>query len=73
MRVLTGIDVAFVCMNVPYTMTVTQAASVVRAFRPRVVYPYHYRNQNGTFADLEGFKSQVAGDPEIEVRVRGWY
>ena len=73
MRALTNIDVAFVCMNVPFTMSVAKAVSAVRAFRPRVIYPYHYRNQDSTFADLNGFKQQVGTDLGIEVRLRPWY
>lgn len=67
MRALKNIDVAFVCMNLPYTMTVDQAADAVRAFKPKVVYPYHYRG-----SDLEKFKTLV-GDSGIEVRIRDWY
>ncbi len=73
MRALTNIDVAFVCMNVPYTMSIPQAVSAVRQFRPRVVFPYHYRNQDGTLANLAGFKQQVGTDLGIEVRLRPWY
>jgi len=43
MRALTDIDLAFVCMNLPFTMTVEQAASAVNEFKPGVVIPYHYR------------------------------
>jgi L-ascorbate metabolism protein UlaG (beta-lactamase superfamily) len=74
MRALTNIDVAFVCINSPYTMTVSQAVSAVRQFRPRVVYPYHFRNgDNVTFADLNSFKQQVGSDVGVEVRIRKWY
>ena len=73
MRALTNIDVAFLCMNLPFTMSVTQAASAVREFQPKVVYPYHFRNQDGTFADLDDFKSQVGSDLNVEVRIRDWY
>lgn len=73
MRALRDIDVAFVCMNVPYTMSVAKAASAVREFRPKVVYPYHYRNQDGSYADLDAFKRQVGTDLGIEVRKRAWY
>ena len=66
MRALRDIDVAFVCFNLPYTMTPDQAASAVRAFRPRVVYPYHFRG-----SDLQAFTSLV-GDAS-EVRVGAWY
>lgn len=73
MRALRNIDVAFLCMNVPFTMTVAKAASAVREFRPRVVYPYHYRNQDGTFANLTAFRQQVGADAGVEVRLRDWY
>ncbi len=73
MKALTGIDVAFVCMNQPFTMTVAQAAGAIRAFRPRVVYPYHYRNSDGTLADLNALQRQVGADLGIEIRARKWY
>jgi L-ascorbate metabolism protein UlaG (beta-lactamase superfamily) len=72
-RALQNIDIAFLCMNVPYTMTVNQAAAVTRAFAPKVVYPYHYKNQDGTLANLNTFKSLVGTDLPIEVRFRKWY
>jgi L-ascorbate metabolism protein UlaG (beta-lactamase superfamily) len=72
-RALQNIDVAFLCMNVPFTMTVQQAASVTRAFAPKVVYPYHYRNGDNTFANLNTFKTQIGTDLPIEVRFRKWY
>jgi L-ascorbate metabolism protein UlaG (beta-lactamase superfamily) len=71
-RAVPNIDVALVCMNV-FTMTVAQAASVVRAMRPKVVFPYHYRNSPGVFADVNSFKQQVGTDLGIEVRLRAWY
>ena len=61
------------CMNEPFTMTVSAAVSAVRSFSPRIVYPYHFRNQNGTFADLNSFKQQVSANPGTEVRIRTWY
>ncbi|HKK47321.1 MAG TPA: MBL fold metallo-hydrolase [Balneolaceae bacterium] len=69
MRSLKNIDVAFVCMNLPYTMDVKQAASAVLDFKPRIVYPYHYRGQ-----DIQKFKELVnAKNDKIEVRLRDWY
>lgn len=69
MRSLKGIDIAFVCMNLPYTMDVKTAAGGVLAFKPKIVYPYHYRGQ-----DVNEFKKLVnAGDKNIEVRLRDWY
>ena len=46
MRNLKDIDVAFVCMNVPYTMTPQEAADAVKAFHPKVVIPYHYNGSD---------------------------
>lgn len=69
MRALKNIDIAFVCMNLPYTMDVNSAAKGVLAFKPKVVYPYHFRGQ-----DVNKFKSLVNdGDKNIEVRLRNWY
>lgn len=73
MRALKNIDVAFVCMNLPYTMDINQAASTVLEFKPKVVYPYHYRGQGG-LADVDEFKRLVAkGNSGIEVRLLNWY
>lgn len=67
MRALRAIDVAFVPMNLPYTMPPEEAAEAVRAFRPKVVYPYHYRG-----SDLEVFRKGLEGTG-VEVRIRDWY
>ncbi len=72
-RALQNIDVAFLCMNIPFTMDIAKAASTVRQMKPKVVYPYHFRNQNGTFADLASFRQQVGTEFGTEVRVRTWY
>lgn len=73
MRSLKDIDVAFVCMNLPYTMDINEAADAVLAFKPKIVYPYHYRGQGG-LSDVDGFKKLVdAGNKNIEVRIRNWY
>ena len=72
MRALENIDYAFVCMNLPYTMTVEQAADAVLEFKPKVVYPFHYRGQGG-FSDIEKFKELVAADTDVEVRLKDWY
>ena len=67
MRALKNIDVAFVPMNLPYTMTPEEAADAVKAFRPKVVYPYHYRESNTKIFAAALEKSGV------EVRLRDWY
>jgi len=72
MRALQDIDAAFVCMNLPFTMDVDAAADAVLEFKPRIVYPYHYRGRDG-FADVSRFKSLVAADPSIQVRQLDWY
>jgi L-ascorbate metabolism protein UlaG (beta-lactamase superfamily) len=73
MRALKNIDVAFVCMNLPYTMDVPEAASAVLDFKPKIVYPYHYRGANG-MSDTASFKKLVnAGNASIDVRLRDWY
>lgn len=74
MRSLKNIDVAFVCMNPPYTMDVEPAANAVMAFKPAVVYPYHYRQPENKFSNIELFKKLVNDkDPKIDVRLRNWY
>jgi L-ascorbate metabolism protein UlaG (beta-lactamase superfamily) len=65
---LNNIDVAFVCMRPPYSMSMSVAASAVRSFQPRVVYPYHYLGN-----DTAVFKQLVGADLGIEVRLRPWY
>jgi L-ascorbate metabolism protein UlaG (beta-lactamase superfamily) len=72
MRNLKDIDYAFVCMNLPYTMSVEQAASAVLEMKPAVVLPYHYRGTEG-FSDIEKFKQLVSADENIEVRLLNWY
>jgi L-ascorbate metabolism protein UlaG (beta-lactamase superfamily) len=67
MKALKNIDVAFVCMNLPYTMTPQEAAEGVRAFHPAIVYPYHYMG-----SDLNAFAKALDGTG-IDVRIRNWY
>ncbi|QCK16677.1 MBL fold metallo-hydrolase [Mangrovivirga cuniculi] len=73
MRSLKNIDIAFVCMNLPYTMSVEQAANAVLEFKPNIVYPYHYRGQNG-YSDINQFKALVEGGVAgVDVRLLEWY
>jgi len=67
MRALKNIDVAFVCMNLPYTMPPDEAADAVKAFHPKIVIPYHYRG-----SDLSVFEKGLQGTG-IEVRILDWY
>src|SRR5689334_14820167 len=61
MKALRNIDVAFVCMNLPYTMPPAEAAECVAAFHPKIVYPYHYRGSN-----LDEFKSALSDSKGTE-------
>ena len=73
MRNLKNIDKAFICMNLPYTMTVESAADAVLAFQPKKVYPYHYRGTNG-LSDVAKFKNIVSSkNKNIEVVQLNWY
>lgn len=73
MRNLKNIDIALIPMNLPYTMTEDQAAEAVLAFKPKMVYPYHYRGKDG-FSDVEKFKELVKkGNKDIEVKLLDWY
>jgi L-ascorbate metabolism protein UlaG (beta-lactamase superfamily) len=67
MRALKNIDVAFVCMNLPYTMPPDEAAEAVKAFHPKIVIPYHYHG-----SDLSVFNRDLDGTG-IEVRLLDWY
>lgn len=70
---LKKIDLAFLCMNLPYTMDIDDAAKATLSFNPKIVYPYHFRSQGG-FSDLAKFKQLVAqGNKKIEVRILDWY
>ncbi len=73
MRMLQNIDIAFICMNLPYTMNINQAASAVLEFQPKIVYPFHYRGKDG-FSDVQKFKNMVKSkNKAIDVRLLKWY
>ncbi|MFN2367873.1 MAG: MBL fold metallo-hydrolase [Desulfurivibrionaceae bacterium] len=65
MKALEDIDYAFLPMNLPYTMTPEMVADAARAFKPKVLYPYHY----GT-TEVGRLLALLRDRPEIEVRVR---
>ena len=64
MRALTGIDIAFLPINLPYTMPPAEAAQAARAFKPKILYPYHQGK-----SDPAEVKSLLADERAIEVRV----
>lgn len=73
MRRLTDIDTAFVPMNLPYTMSVEQAADAVVEFAPKVAIPYHYRGPDG-LSDVQQFKGIVElRSPTTKVLLLDWY
>lgn len=65
MKALTGIDAAFLPMNLPYTMTPEMVADAAKAFKPRILYPYHYGETDPQ--RLVALMKDTAG---VEVRVR---
>lgn len=67
-KALKNIDAAFLPMNLPYTMTPEEAAACVKVFRPKIVYPYHYRG-----SDLAKFQEPLKAEKGIEVRLLAWY
>lgn len=71
MRSLENIDLAFVCMNLPFTMDVAAAASAVTEFAPSYVYPYHYRGRDNGTQDPQEFADMLADG--IEAKMGGWY
>lgn len=64
MKAVKGIDVAFLPMNLPYTMTPAMVADAAKAFKPKILYPYHYGDTNTN----ELIK--LLKDTDIEVRIR---
>jgi len=65
MKTLQGIDVAFLPMNLPYTMTPEMVADAVKSFRPKILYPYHYGD-----TDTSKLLELLKDEQEIEVRIR---
>lgn len=65
MKVLKQIDIAFLPMNLPYTMTPEMVADAALAFKPKILYPYHYGK-----TDPQKLVALLKDHPEIEVRVR---
>ncbi|WP_417213511.1 MBL fold metallo-hydrolase [Bizionia sp.] len=73
MRNLKNIDIALVCMNLPYTMPIEAAADAVLAFQPKTILPYHYRGTDG-FSNVESFKKRINDQNKIiEVIQLDWY
>jgi len=74
MKMLLDINIAFICMNQPYTMNIKEASKGVLAFNPKIVYPYHYRNKDKSLMDVKSFKTLISKkNPTIDVKLRDWY
>lgn len=67
LRALQNIDIAFLPVNQPYTMTVDQAVDAVRTLRPQIFYPYHY-GQVEERTDLDRLTSLLQGITDIRIR-----
>jgi sugar lactone lactonase YvrE/L-ascorbate metabolism protein UlaG (beta-lactamase superfamily) len=65
MKRLKNIDIAFLPMNLPYTMTPEMVADAAKAFEPKILYPYHYGR-----TDPQRLVNLMKGSKGIEVRIR---
>lgn len=65
MKALRNIDIAFLPMNLPYTMTPEMVADAAKAFKPKILYPYHYGK-----SDLDRLKELMADEKEVDLRVK---
>ncbi len=65
MKGLKDIDIAFLPMNLPYTMTPEMVAEAAKAFKPKILYPYHFGE-----TDTSKVVNLLKGTPEIKVRIR---
>jgi L-ascorbate metabolism protein UlaG (beta-lactamase superfamily) len=65
MKKLKDIDIAFLPMNLPYTMTPEMVADASKAFKPKILYPYHYGE-----TDTSKIVKLLKGVKQIEVRIR---
>ena len=65
MKALEDIDVAFLPMNLPYTMTPKMVANAAKAFKPKILYPYHYGK-----TDTNKLVRLLKDENNIEVRIR---
>ncbi|MGO9376247.1 MAG: MBL fold metallo-hydrolase [Syntrophobacteraceae bacterium] len=65
MKNIKGIDIAFLPMNLPYTMTPEMVAGAAKSFKPKVLYPYHFSE-----TDTAKIVDLLKDEKEIEVRIR---
>ena len=65
MKALEEIDIAFLPMNLPYTMTPEMVADAAKAFKPKILYPYHFGE-----TDVSKIVDLMKDEKEVEVRIR---
>lgn len=65
MKALQGIDIAFLPMNLPYTMSPEMVADAAKTFQPKILYPYHYGK-----TDTSGLVKLLKDIEGVEVRIR---
>ncbi|MBN1764673.1 MAG: MBL fold metallo-hydrolase [Sedimentisphaerales bacterium] len=65
MKALKNIDIAFLPMNTPYTMTPEMVADAARTFRPKILYPYHYGD-----TDTSIIVTLLQNEKDLDVRIR---
>ena len=65
MKTLEGIDIAFLPMNLPYTMIPEMVADAAKAFKPKILYPYHYGE-----TDVSKITTLMKDVKDVEVRIR---
>ena len=67
LKALRKIDIAFLPVNQPYTMTVDQAVEAVKALKPAIFYPYHYGEVDEK-TDIDRLARELEGVTEVRIR-----
>ena len=67
LRALRDIDIAFICVNQPYTMTPDEAVEAVEAIRPKIYYPYHW-GQVDEPTDVEALAERLKSVCDVRIR-----
>lgn len=67
LRAVKDIDIAFISVNQPYTMTPEQAVEAVKAIQPKIYYPYHY-GQVDEPTDVEALAKMLDGVCDVRIR-----
>jgi L-ascorbate metabolism protein UlaG (beta-lactamase superfamily) len=65
MKRLERIDCAFLPMNLPYTMNPEMVADAAKAFKPKILYPYHYGD-----TDTSNLEQLMKDTQDVEIRIR---